>query len=289
MTGHNLLAGEALGSVCAGRRILSIHFHHAGVKPLWQWRMIYRSALRKFSAIVFPSDFIRLEAEAICPAIKRVSHTVGCPIDLSVPPNFVERMQARSQLGLPLSARIVGNAGWLIGRKRFDVFLRVARNIALADPEVLFVIAGEGPEAGALRALSAQLGIADRIRWLGWQADLKPFFHSLDLLLFNSDWDAMGRTPLEALAFGAPVVASILQGGLPEILDGQNYGPIYASHDIDEMTRVALLILSDAQAAAHFVEAGRRQLERHSAPSRHVDRLCQIMGIRSEEERSSAL
>jgi glycosyltransferase involved in cell wall biosynthesis len=287
MTGHNLLASEALGRFCAERRVLSIHFHHAGVKPLWQWRLIYRSALRKFSAIVFPSDFIREEAEGICPAVKRVSHTVGCPIDLAAPPTFVERMQARSGLGLPQNARIVGNAGWLIHRKRFDIFLKVARNVAAADPEAIFVIAGDGPEATALKSLSAQLGIADRIRWLGWQADLKPFYHSLDLLLFNSDWDAMGRTPLEALSFGVPVIASILQGGLPEILNGQDYGPIYASHDIDEMTHVALSILSNAQTAARLVEAGRRQLQKLSAPSRHVDQMCQIMGIPSEE-RSSA-
>jgi glycosyltransferase involved in cell wall biosynthesis len=279
------LAGEALGDLCPDRRILSIHFHHAGVKPLWQWRLIYRSALRKFSAIVFPSNFIREEAEAIYPPIKSVSHTVGCPIDLSTPPTFVERMQARDKLGLPRNARIVGNAGWLIRRKRFDIFLKVARNVAAADPDAIFVIAGDGPETEAMKLLSAELGIAERIRWLGWQADLKPFYYSLDLLLFNSDWDAMGRTPLEALSFGVPVVASILNGGLPEILNHQNYGPVYARHDIDEMTNAALSILGDSQAASRLVNAGRSQLNRIAAPSRHVDQMCQILGIRSDQER----
>lgn len=288
MTGHNLLASEALGNVCADRRILSIHFHHAGVKPLWQWRLIYRSALAKFSAIAFPSDFVRDEAEAIFPAIKRVSHTIGCPIDLQTPPNFVERLQARQRLGLPPEACIVGNAGWLIRRKRFDIFLKVARNVAAVNPDAIFVVAGDGPEAGAMRSLSAELGIADRIRWLGWQADLRPFYHCLDLLLFNSDWDAMGRTPLEALAFGVPVVASILQGGLREILDHQSYGPVFATHDIDGMTNAALMILSDSGAASRLVDAGRRQLEKRSSPARHVDRVCEIMGIRSHQERSAA-
>jgi glycosyltransferase involved in cell wall biosynthesis len=288
MTGHNLLASEALGDFCANRRILSIHFHHAGVKPLWQWRLIYRSALAKFSAIIFPSDFIREEAEAIYPAIRGASHTVGCPIDLSTPPTFAERMQARHALGLPQHARIVGNAGWLIRRKRFDVFLKVARNVASASPDTIFVVAGDGPEADAMRSLSAELGIADRVRWLGWQEDLRLFYHSLDLLLFNSDWDAMGRTPLEALAFGVPVVASILQGGLLEILNRESYGPIFTTHDVDEMTNATLLILNDGQAASQLVDAGRRQLERLASPSGHVDRVCEIMGIRSDQKRDAA-
>lgn len=288
MTGHNLLATEALGSFCSGRRVLSIHFHHAGVKPDWQWRLIYRSALAKFSAIVFPSNFIREEAEAIYPAIKSVSHTVGCPIDLSAPPSFAERLQARHGLGLPQHAHIVGNAGWLIRRKRFDVFLKIARNIASQDPDAIFVVAGDGPEAEAMKSLSAQLGIADRVRWLGWQPDLLPFYRSLDLLLFNSDQDAMGRTPLEALAFGVPVVASILQGGLPEIVNHRNYGPIFTHHDIDEMTHAVLSILKDAQVASKLVDAGRRQLEKVASPSLHTDRMCEVLGIRSSLERRLA-
>jgi len=114
MTGHNLMACEALGDFCSDRRILSIHFHHAGVRPLWQWRLIYRSAAREIFSHRLPSDFIREEAEAIYPAIKSVSYTIGCPIELSPQRIPEERNEARLALGLPRGARIVGNAGWLI-------------------------------------------------------------------------------------------------------------------------------------------------------------------------------
>jgi glycosyltransferase involved in cell wall biosynthesis len=278
MTGHNLLASEALGDFCAGRRILSIHFHHGGVKPPWQWRLIYRAALAKFSAIVFPSDFIREEAEAIYPAIKPISHTVGCPIALAVPPGAVERAQARHQLGLPERARVVGNAGWLIRRKRFDVFLQVARNIALQEPGALFVIAGDGPEVAAMKALAEKIGIADRVRWLGWQSDLTTFYRSLDLLLFNSDWDAMGRTPLEALAAGVPVVASVLHGGLREIVNGENYGPVFMQHDIDRMTAAAVSVLRNPRFAAELVEAGRSRLRQAASATRHAEAICGLLG-----------
>jgi glycosyltransferase involved in cell wall biosynthesis len=278
MTGHNLLASEALGDFCAERRILSIHFHHGGVKPPWQWRLIYRAALAKFSAIVFPSDFIREEAEAIYPAIKSISHTVGCPIALSAPPGLPERAEARHALGLPEHARIIGNAGWLIPRKRFDVFLQVARNVALQEPGAIFVIAGDGPQAEAMKSLADRIGIADRVRWLGWQSDLTTFYRSLDLLLFNSDWDAMGRTPLEALAAGVPIVASVLHGGLREIVNGENYGPVYQRHDIDRLTAATVAILRNPRFAAELVEAGRNRLRHAASPTRHADVICGLLG-----------
>jgi len=69
----------------------------------------------------------------------------------------------------------------------------VARSVISARPDTIFVIAGDGPEAETMRSLSAELGIADHVRWLGWQSDIRQFYHSLDVLLFNSDWDAMAH------------------------------------------------------------------------------------------------
>jgi glycosyltransferase involved in cell wall biosynthesis len=288
MTGHNLMAMQALGDLCANRRVLSIHFHHAGVKPRWQWRLIYRAVAARFSAVMFPSDFIRREAEAIYPPIKPISHTVGCPIALSDLPSELDRVQARRSLGLPEGAHITGNAGWLIQRKRFDVFLHVARNIALADINAMFVIAGEGPESARLKSLADDLGITDRVRWLGWQTDLTSFYRSLDLLLFNADWEAMGRTPLEALAFGVPVVASVARGGLSEIINDDNYGPIFGDHDIDRLTDHALWILRDLTAARALVAAGRHRLAQAASVVRYTDQVLQIMNAKPSRKREAA-
>jgi glycosyltransferase involved in cell wall biosynthesis len=277
MTGHNLLAAEMLGRFCAGRRILSIHFHHSGVKPRWQWRLIYRSAMRRFSGIMFPSEFIRREAEDICPEIGPISHTIGCPIVLSRLPSKVERAEARRRLGLPMRVPVIGNAGWLIPRKRFDIFLKVARNVAATNADALFVIAGDGPQAEPLKELTGRLGLSDRVRWIGWQSDLGDFYRSLDLMLFNADWEALGRSPLEALAAGVPVVASVLNGGLSEFVDRENYGPIYQDHDIDRLTEATLSILEDGTAAKNLVTAGRRRLEQIASPARYANKVCSIL------------
>jgi glycosyltransferase involved in cell wall biosynthesis len=289
MTGHNLLAMLAMGNLCRGRRLLKIHFHHTGVKPAWQWRLIYRAALAQFSAVTFPSDFIRREAEAIYPPIARISHTIGCPITLHERPTEAERMQARRVLGLPEKAHIMGNAGWLIPRKRLDVFLQVARSVAAADPDALFVIAGEGPETASLKVLASELGIAERVRWLGWQSDLTAFYSSLDLLLFNAEWEALGRTPLEGLAAGVPVVCSVLHGGLSEILDSSHYRLIFTNHDIAGMTEASLCVLRDPASARDWVDVARAHLRRVASKAEYANRVYHLLdpsnGWRAPQER----
>jgi glycosyltransferase involved in cell wall biosynthesis len=279
MTGHNLLAMLALGDLCRGRRLLMIHFHHTGVKPAWQWRLIYRVAIARFEAIGFPSDFIRKEAEGIYPPVAKISHTVGYSIDLPQPPSAAQRAQARGELCLPPQARVVGNCGWLIPRKRFDIFLQVARDIAQAEPNAFFLVAGDGPEAERLRCLALELGIAERVRWLGWQSDLTSFYRSLDLVVFNTDWDAFPRTPLEALGAGVPVVASALHSGLSEMLDAQSYGLVFPQHDVSGMAKAALEILRNAPRAEQLVRKARERIGQTATVERYVRRVCSLLGI----------
>lgn len=281
MTGHNLMAMMALGRVCRGRRLLAIHFHHRGVKPDKQWRLIYRLALMRFQAITFASDFIRAEAEAILPAIAAISHTVRDPLALPEPADATERAAARRVLGLAADDRVVGNAGWMVPRKRFDVFLRVAARVAAAEPRAIFLLAGEGDEKENLRALAARLGIAERVRWLGWVDDLTPFYRSLDVLLFNSDWDAMGRTPLEAIGHGTPVVASLLNGGLGELLGGPGGGMVLDRHDEEHLAAMILDALKDPAAARAGARAARADLVETTAIDRHVAAIMTLLRLES--------
>ncbi len=73
------------------------------------------------------------------------------------------RLAVRAALGIPEGAFVVGGVGRLVPGKRFDVAVRAVA----ALPGVWLLLAGDGPEAPALRALAARLGAADRIRLLG--------------------------------------------------------------------------------------------------------------------------
>jgi glycosyltransferase involved in cell wall biosynthesis len=245
MTGHNLGAMLALCFVPRRKCMLAQHFHHTGVKPLYVWRMIYRLAMLNFNAISFPSDYVRHEAEAILPAMKGRTVTVRNPLPLPEWPAPGMRGSARKTLGLPSEAKIVGNAGWLIPRKRFDVFIDVAARVIARDSSYHFAIAGDGPERTALEARAETLGIASHITWLGWQDDMERFYHSIDVLLFNTDFDAYGMTPVEAMANGIPVVASALEGGLSEAISSSEHGFMIDRHDRDALAEAVLAAARD--------------------------------------------
>lgn len=260
MTGHHLLTMLALGDFCASRRVLAIHFHHTGVKPDWQWRLIYRLACRRFQAIVFPSDFIRHEAEVIYSSVAALAHTIRNPLTLPALPTAEQKQTARRSLGLPAEVPIIGNAGWLIPRKRFDVFLRAAALVASRFPRAHFVIAGDGEERGRLEALATNLKLTDRVTWTGWVQNMDCFYQSIDVLLFNSDWDAMGLTPLEAMSYGVPVVASVTNGGLKEVFITPECGILLDRHETETLAAAVLDLLQKPATATQIGVAGRERI-----------------------------
>jgi len=265
MTGHHFLALMALGKKPV-RRVLAIHFHHSGVKPDWQWRLFYRLAVSKFTAITFPSDFVRGEAESLYPPLKERTCTVRYPLALPRTPDEPTRAKARRELKLPSDCFIIGNAGWLIPRKRWDVFLETAALVIKQHPRVHFVVAGDGPLQAELARLASALGLTDHVSWLGWQTDLTMFYQAVDLLLFNSDWDALAVTPQEALSHGVPVVASSLHGGLAEIVQHDRDGFLLAEHDTEALAAEILRLIRDPAARQARALAGRQRIREMCDP-----------------------
>ena len=267
MTGHNLMAMLGLGDFCRGHRVLAMHFQHRGVKSDRSWRMIYRLAAMHFQSITYPSDFIRLEAEAIYPPIAKLTQTVRLPIVIPPLPDAATSRQARIRLGLPLGVPVIGNAGWLIPRKRWDIFLQVARQIRQEVPDAIFLIAGDGPLRPELQKLAAELGLQDAVCWLGWCKAMADFYQAIDLLLFNTDWDAFPVTPQEAMTYGRPVVASAVNSGLKELFAQFTPGVLFPSHDLAGMAGAAVDLLRHPQQAAHCGLAGREGMGRIGRPA----------------------
>lgn len=285
MVGHNLMAMLALGDFCRPNRILSLHYHHEGVISAVGWRLIYRVAMWRFKCIIYPSRFIMDEALRTAPKLVNSSRTISYPIPYPFTlPSQIEgkqRENARRQLGLAQAHKVVGNAGWLIARKRWDVFLNVAAKVAAAVPQARFLIAGDGPERGNLVRLATELGIQERVVWLGWEKDLEVFFRALDVMVFNSDWDAMGRTPLEAMSYGVPVVASVLHGGLKEALDSEDYGFLADKHDIPLLAGKVIKLLCDENLAKQVGGKARARIKDIGSVRLHAERVLKLLAKNS--------
>jgi glycosyltransferase involved in cell wall biosynthesis len=139
--------------------------------------------------------------------------------------------------------------------------LRVAAEVAKQEKETVCIIAGDGPERPKLQRLAHELGVAERVRWLGWREDMNTLYLSLDCLLFNSDWEALSMTALEALSYSVPLVASIQHGGLGEIVTNEEHGILVRDHNIEKLTDGVLRSLG--RDGSRLAAAGRTRVEQY--------------------------
>ena len=256
-------------------RVLSHQYHHFEGRFSWlRWRSFYDLLCRPLDAITYPTAFTRNEALKIAPWLSGRAQVVPIGFDVHYrgeQDRLEKRHAARAGLGLPQDALIVGNAGWLIRRKRFDVFLQTAAMIRRERPDALFVICGGGSEEAALKELARDLGLADAVRFEGWIKDLAPYYQAWDVLLFNSDFDALGGTPLEAAGQGTLVAASVNYGGLGEFMEDGVTGAFIDCHDAAALAKAVLRLASDEAHAQRMRDGAAAKLKRAYNPTLSTD------------------
>jgi len=107
-------------------------------------------------------------------------------------------------------------------QKRLDVLLQGFAVTCNRLPEAVLVLAGDGPERVAAERLARELGIADRVQFLGYRRDVRRVWEVADVAVLASDYEGTPLALLEAMASGVPAIATSV-GGVPDIVhDGVN-------------------------------------------------------------------
>jgi glycosyltransferase involved in cell wall biosynthesis len=281
MIGHNLMGEIAIGDLWRGRRALALHYHHAGVKSRFVWNLIYGIACLQFRRIGFVSDYIMKEAISVAPFLKGKSRMISTPVESHDPFPPEARDAARKSLGIQEGDFVIGNAGWLIQRKRWDVFLDTAAEVAKKHGQIRLLVAGDGPERASLEARATDLGIFEKIIWMGWQSDLTKFLQSIDVMLFNSDWDAQPRTPLEAMSYGIPVVASIVSGGTREVITNDSEGILIDRHNTHVLASSIIKLIHNPDLRKAVGSAGLYRIRDYGSPRNHALMTLDALGFRA--------
>lgn len=150
----------------------------------------------------------------------------------------VERDEARQRLGLGLDEKVIVYVGRILPRKDIRNIVRalalLARrpeSISGKQPVSLLVVGGETrepdpvatPEIGELQKLAMELGVADRVHFLGKHqpGELRYFYSASDAVVTTPWYEPFGLTPLEAMACGRPVIGSAVGGITYTIKDGE--------------------------------------------------------------------
>jgi glycosyltransferase involved in cell wall biosynthesis len=175
-------------------------------------------------------------------------------------PNFVDAtpLAAVSRAGLdtPEGARVVLALGRLHRNKAFDVLMRALARL----PDVVLWLAGEGPERTRLEALARELGVVDRVRWLGWRSDVGALLAACDAFVCPSRIEPLGNVVIEAWAHRAPVVAAASVGPAALIASGET-GLVVPVEDDEALAGSLRIVLDTPALAARLRDAGRTAYE----------------------------
>ncbi len=213
------------------------------------------------------------------PGIVERVRELGWPRRTQVISNFTrftpKTPASRADLGVPDGAFLISAAGRFVRRKGFHTLIEAVAKTAGAH----LVLAGEGEERDNLESLARSSGVADRVRFLGWQADPGPFVAASDVFVMPSTHEPLGNVILEAWALGVPVVSSRSEGPLWMMKDGED-GLLFPIEDAAALAGCLTRLRDDPALRAAIAEGGRHTLDARFSERAIVD---QYLALFSEK------
>lgn len=239
------------------------------------YRSIVRFSIERSDGLTAVSEYLRKETVA----------TFGCAdCDVRVISNFVDpELFRRRPEGYHRNAlanpdeKILMHISNFRPVKRVEDVVRVAARVMEKLPARL-VMVGDGPERPLADERARNLGIGDRVVFLGKQEQVAELLGSADLFLLPSESESFGLSALEAMASEVPVVGTRC-GGLEELVRDGATGRLLPVGAVDAMAAAAIEILSDEARQREMGRAGREEaIEEYSA-----DKIVQIYEAFYEE------
>jgi glycosyltransferase involved in cell wall biosynthesis len=148
---------------------------------------------------------------------------------------------------------------------------------ALADVNLPFKLTfvGDGPTRHAVEQLTAELGLAPRVEFLGVRRDTDQILAASELFVLATNWEGFPITILEAMRAGLPVIATDVDGVREAVLDGQT-GYLVPRGDTDALREKLVLLLGNANLRARLGAAGRAVYEREFTRPVMLDKIAAI-------------
>jgi glycosyltransferase involved in cell wall biosynthesis len=171
------------------------------------------------------------------------------------------------------ASHVVLITGHLSDVKGYPTFIRAAARIARELPDCRFLaLGGETTGPGPLarfEALAGELGIADRVRFLGFRSDVADVLRAADIVVLPSLDEGLPLAVLEAMACAKPVVATPV-GGVPEAVVDESTGILIPPSDPESLASAVLRVLNDRDLARQMGNAGMRRAQEHFSVRRLV-------------------
>jgi glycosyltransferase involved in cell wall biosynthesis len=230
------------GGDVPGFRPYDFHIYHRLMAPFL--RMIWKNAV----TIVANSNGLR-----------QLASVFDARFEIPIIPNGVDLESYRLAERDWSFPRLL-SAGRIVHQKGLDLAMRALGE--LKDFQWEWRIVGDGPHLHVLQSLAKELGIENRVYFLGWQSreQLIESYKQANVFLFPSRHEGMPNAMLEAMASGLPVIASCIAGSEELVLDGKT-GYLFPSEDITSLQAALKKILGDPALREQMGRAARLHTE----------------------------
>jgi len=211
-------------------------------------RLVYARAAR----VIAVSRGIRrrlIELDGVPPA--RVAVIPNALAPSSMPGSAVDRASLA-----PRGGPVVGAVARMQTEKGLAYFLEMAELVLRRIPQASFVVLGDGPQRAELEALVQRLGIAARVRFLGFRPDASAVMRALDVLVVPSLSEGTPLVVLEAMTAGVPLVATAV-GGIPEQVRHGRDAVLVPPADAGALAAAVVDLLNDPPQARRLADAAR--------------------------------
>lgn len=177
-------------------------------------------------------------------------------IDIDAYESGSQPAEAKKDLHLNPADFVVGTVARLSPEKDQRTLLAAFLKVAGRIPGAKLVVVGDGILKNELTNYSRMLGIADKVRFLGFRADINKLLPAFDVFVLSSLTEGISLTLLEAMAAGIPVIATNV-GGTPEIIDDGISGFLIPPNDAEEIEKKIITLFNNKELAARFSKSGR--------------------------------
>ncbi len=148
---------------------------------------------------------------------------------------------------------IVSSSRLSLEQKRQDVLIKAFAKVSSEYSSIKLRLIGDGPDKARLEELVRELGIEDKVIFVGKSGNVISEIRTAKIFAFSSDFEGMPNSVLEALSVGIPVVTTDYSpGGARELVESQGRGYVVPCGDADQLADKMLQILSDAEKASNM-------------------------------------
>ena len=226
-----------------------------GVRAVERWLSGFSDRLIAISN----EDKTGLLAYRIAPTHKIEVIPLGLELD-----HFIHSRKRRGvlhrELGLNSTSKLIGIVGRIAPVKNhrlfFDAMVRVLAGCATTH----VVVVGDGDLRTAMERYVREIGIANRVSFLGWRHDLPQVYTDLDVVVISSNNEGTPVTAIEAMAAGRPVVATRV-GGLPDIISDGETGYLVAPGNIEQLAAAVERVLRHGESMDRLRDKARQSVE----------------------------